>query len=100
MGRLMEGAPSVSQAKSVLVRHKIVPPGLPAAAISRPRLTRMYADLLEEHEALAVFAAAGSGKTVQAQLFALSERWPIAWLTLDRGDHSTSRMLSYLAAAL
>lgn len=87
-------------AKSVLVRHKITPPGLPAAAISRPRLNKMYADLLDEHEALAVFAAAGSGKTVQAQLFALEEKWPVAWLTLDAADHSTSRMLSYLAAAL
>jgi LuxR family maltose regulon positive regulatory protein len=84
----------------VLVNHKMRPPGLPAGAISRPRLTSLYSQLLDEHEALAVFAAAGSGKTVQAQLFALEEGWSLAWLTLDEGDHSTTRMLSYLAAAL
>ena len=86
--------------KSVLVRQKMVPPGLPAGVVSRPRLNRLYTDLLEQHETLAVFAVAGSGKTVQAQLFAMEEGWALAWLTLDRGDQSTSRMLSYLAATL
>ncbi|HEV7886116.1 MAG TPA: BTAD domain-containing putative transcriptional regulator [Acidimicrobiales bacterium] len=55
---------------------------------------------MAEHEGLAVFASAGSGKTVQAQLFAERDGWPVAWLTLDEGDRSPSRMLSYLAAAL
>ena len=64
-------------------------------------LNRLYADLLEQHETLAVFAVAGFlGKTVQAQLFASEERWALAWLTLSHGDRSTSRMLSYLAATL
>lgn len=85
---------------AVLVRQKIALPGLPAAAILRPRLTQLYSALLDEHEVLAVFAAAGSGKTVQAQLFAAAEGWPLAWLTLDRADHSATRLLAYLAATL
>ncbi len=83
-----------------MVRQKVVPPGLPATAIARPRLDGLYARLLDEHEALAVFATAGSGKTVQAQMFASRENWPLAWLTLDEADRSPSRMLSYLARAL
>jgi len=83
-----------------MVRQKVVPPGLPATAIARPRLDDLYAQLLEEHDALAVFATAGSGKTIQAQMFAAYEKWPLAWLTLDDADRSPSRMLSYLARAL
>ena len=83
-----------------MVRQKVVPPGLPVTAIARPRLDELYAWLLEEHDALAVFATAGSGKTIQAQLFAAREEWPLAWLTLDGADRSPSRMLSYLARAL
>jgi LuxR family maltose regulon positive regulatory protein len=82
------------------VRRKTTPPGLPASAVRRPRLDALFADALAEHEGLAVFSSAGSGKTVQAQLFAEGGGWPVAWLTLDEGDHSPSRMLSYLAAAL
>lgn len=83
-----------------MVRQKVLPPGLPTTAITRPRLDALFARLLEEHEALAVFATAGSGKTVQAQLFAHRDQWPLAWLTLDDADRSPSRMLSYLARAL
>ena len=83
-----------------LVRRKAMAPGLPAGAVRRPRLDQLFADALAEHEGLAVFASAGSGKTVQAQLYAEREQSPVAWLTLDDGDRSPSRMLSYLAAAL
>ena len=69
-----------------MVRQKVLAPGLPTTAIARPRLDSLYAQLLDEHEALAVFATAGSGKTIQAQLFASHEKWPLAWLTLDEAD--------------
>ena len=85
---------------STLVRQKVMPPGLPSAVIARPRLDDLYTRLLCEHDALAVFAAAGSGKTVQTQQFAIREEWPLAWLTFDSADRSPSRVLSYLAAAL
>ncbi len=62
--------------------------------------TRCTPGCSTEHEALVVFATAGSGKTIQAQMFASREKWPLAWLTLDGADRSPSRMLSYLARAL
>lgn len=84
----------------VVVRHKVLPPGLPRNVVDRERLHALYDDLLNDREALAVFAAAGSGKTVQAQLFANRRGSPLAWLTLDPGDRSPSRLLSYLGASL
>ncbi|GAA1864204.1 hypothetical protein GCM10009836_50670 [Pseudonocardia ailaonensis] len=68
--------------------------------IARGRLDLHFAELLRTHETVAVFAAAGSGKTVQAQLCAADQGWPLAWLTVDQGDRSPSRLLFYLAEAL
>jgi len=91
---------STARSGSMLLRQKLMPPGLPSAAIARPRLDDLYSRLLTEHDALAVFAAPGSGKTVQTQQFATREQWPLAWLTLDSADRSASRVLSYLAEGL
>ena len=86
--------------KAALIHGKVMAPGLPSAVVRRPRLDDLFGGLLEAHDVLSVFAVAGSGKTVQAQLFARELGWPLAWLTLDARDQSLSRMLSYLAAAL
>ena len=91
---------STARSGSMLLRQKLMPPGLPSAVIARPRLDDLYLRLLTEHDALAVFAAPGSGKTVQTQQFATREEWPLAWLTLDSADRSASRVLSYLAEGL
>ena len=85
---------SGARSGSTLVRQKVMPPGYPSAVIARPRLDDLYTRLLSEHDALAVFAAAGSGKTVQTQQFAIREQWPLAWLTLDSADRSASRVSS------
>jgi LuxR family maltose regulon positive regulatory protein len=63
-------------------------------------LDEQFTALLEEHETIAVFAAAGSGKTVQTRMFAARYGWPLAWVTLDAGDRSPSRLMIYLAEAL
>ena len=91
---------STARSGSMLVRQKLMPPGLPSTVIARPRLDDLYSRLLAGHETLAVFAAAGSGKTVQTQQFASREQWPLVWLTLDGADRSASRVLSYLAEGL
>jgi LuxR family maltose regulon positive regulatory protein len=83
-----------------MLTRKIRPPGLPVRTTRRHRLNNLFGDLLGRHEALAVLAAAGSGKTVQTQLFLAATRRPFAWLTLDAADHSGSRLLIYLAEAL
>jgi hypothetical protein len=53
---------------SITLNHKVLPPGLPRAKIARDRLDEQFARLLDSHETIGIFAAAGSGKTVQAQL--------------------------------
>src|SRR5262249_50696951 len=45
-------------------------------------------------------AAAGAGKTVQAQLYAAGAGLPLAWLTLDASDGAPARLLADLATAL
>ena len=82
------------------MRQKIIAPGLPSTTISRPRLNKILAELLDHHDAVAILAAAGSGKTILAQTFAKEENWPTAWLSLDSHDVSATRMLEYLASSL
>lgn len=86
--------------QDAITRGKLMAPGLPSVVIERPRVDGLLAKLLAEYGAAAVFAVTGSGKTVQAQLFARRLRRPLIWLTLDRRDRSASRLLSYLAASL
>jgi len=47
-----------------------------------------------------IVAAPGSGKTVQAQLYAASCGRAVAWLTMDRSDRSASGLVFDLATAL
>lgn len=83
-----------------MLKRKISPPGLPRGAAPRPHLDELFCSMLLHHEALAVLAAAGSGKTVQTQYFVQSAQRPYSWLTLDRGDRNGSRLVSYLAEAV
>lgn len=84
----------------MILTRKIRPLGLPDGVVDRERLHALFDKLLSERESVAVFAAAGSGKTVQAQLYADRKGWPLAWLTVDSGDRSGSRLLVYLSHAL
>jgi DNA-binding SARP family transcriptional activator len=68
--------------------------------VRRPRLDLLYQERFGQHAAVVVVAAAGSGKTVQAQLFAADAGWPLAWLTVDKADASPRRLLSYLARSI
>jgi ATP/maltotriose-dependent transcriptional regulator MalT len=85
---------------SIILNHKVLPSGLPRANIARDRLDEQFARLLDSHERIGIFAAAGSDKTVQAQLFAARYAWPLAWVSLDAADRCATRLLVYLAAAL
>ncbi|GAA4513380.1 MULTISPECIES: BTAD domain-containing putative transcriptional regulator [Nonomuraea] len=84
----------------MILSHKVLPPGLPRGTIARDRLDEQFATLLDVYETIVIFAAAGSGKTVQTRMFAARFGWPLAWLTLDAGDRSPSRLMTYLAKAL
>ncbi|MEV4604400.1 BTAD domain-containing putative transcriptional regulator [Amycolatopsis sp. NPDC049253] len=81
-------------------RHRIAPPGVPTGSLGRPRLDRLLSDLFETYSVVEIVAAPGSGKTVQAQLYAAASGLPLAWLTLDKSDVSASALVFDLASAL
>jgi DNA-binding SARP family transcriptional activator len=82
------------------LRYKYAALGLPKDAIARPRLDRLLTELFDTYSVVEIIAAPGSGKTVQAQLFAQAYGRQLAWLTLDRTDASASALVFDLAAAL
>jgi DNA-binding SARP family transcriptional activator len=57
-------------------------------------------ELFEAYSVVEMIAAAGAGKTVEAQLYAAASYGPVAWLTVDRQDRSASGLVSDLATAL
>lgn len=85
-----------------LLATKLRPPHLRARLVRRPRLTAHLDDALQ-HKLTLVSAAAGSGKTTLLSEWrdtAGQQRWPIAWVSLDKGDNDPVRFWSYVAAAL
>jgi LuxR family maltose regulon positive regulatory protein len=81
-------------------RYKVIAPGLPRGSIRRPRLDQMLTELFETYSVVEIVAAAGSGKTVQAQLYAAICPQELVWLTLDRSDRSAPALVMDLATAL
>ena len=82
------------------LRHKFTVPGLPPGSIARPRLDRLFGELFDTYSIVEIVAAPGSGKTVQAQLFAGGCGRRLAWLTMDSSDVSASGLVFDMAAAL
>ena len=93
------GSRTAEPASSPL-RHKFVAPGIPRGSIARPRLDRQLSELFDTYSVVEIVAAPGSGKTVQAQLYAASCGRAVAWLTMDRSDRSASGLVFDLATAL
>lgn len=83
-----------------MLSHKLRLPVLPARALRRSRLDRLYADSLAAYGTLAVFASAGSGKTSQARLFAEIHSAPTVWLTLGEAGTTPASMVRVFAAAV
>lgn len=81
-------------------RLKFGAPSSVRTAIRRPRLDRLLSELFDSHSVVEIAAAAGSGKTTQAGLYAVSSGRRVAWLTLDRADRSGQELVSDLARAL
>jgi len=90
----------VQQASAHPLRHKFAAPGLPRGLVERPRLDRLLTELFDTYSIVEIVAAPGSGKTVEAQLYATSCRRELAWLTMDRSDGSASGLVFDLATAL
>ena len=89
-----------SDGQAGLLPHRLRQPGMPRDVLRRERLDRLFDEMFSACGALVVSAAAGSGKTVQAQLYAEARELPVAWLTLGSAHGSPRAMLSSLSDAL
>jgi LuxR family maltose regulon positive regulatory protein len=85
---------------SLLTTKLYIPPPRPNL-VERPRLIeRLGEGLRLGHKLTLVSAPAGSGKTTLVSARAASQRHPVAWVSLDKGDNDLVRFWSYLVAAL
>ncbi len=82
------------------LHHRFAAPGIPRGCIERPRLDRLLSELFDTYSIVELIAAPGSGKTVEAQLYAASSGRKLAWLTMDRSDSSAASLIFDLATAL
>jgi ATP/maltotriose-dependent transcriptional regulator MalT/DNA-binding SARP family transcriptional activator len=89
-----------TDASNRALRHRFSAPGVPRGSLVRPRLDRLMAELFDTYSVVEMVAATGSGKTVQAQLYASVSERPLAWLTMDHRDRSASGLVFDIATAL
>jgi LuxR family maltose regulon positive regulatory protein len=84
----------------ILATKLYVPPPRPGIVL-RPRLIEQLNDGLVKGSRLTlVSASAGFGKTTLVSEWIASCGRPVAWLSLDKGDHDLTRFLTYFIAAL
>jgi len=85
-------------AAPLLTTKLYIPPVRPGL-VSRPRLIeRLNAGL---HRKLTLVSApAGFGKTTLLSEWARGSEWPVAWVSLDKGDSDPARFWAYFVAAL
>jgi hypothetical protein len=73
-----------------LLATKLHRPRRPVGFVPRQRLIDRLEESLAERQVF-VCAPAGFGKTSLLADWAGQSRWPVAWLSLDRGDNDPSR---------
>jgi LuxR family transcriptional regulator, maltose regulon positive regulatory protein len=93
-------APSPSPGPRAIIRRKLAPPALGDAMIARDRVTGQIRDRLQRSNVLAVYAAAGSGKTTTVAMALRDLGRPVAWLSLDGTESAAGRLLLYIEAAV
>jgi DNA-binding SARP family transcriptional activator len=85
---------------AAVIRSKLRVPVLPDEFVPRPRLRRLFAQLIERRRIVVVSATAGSGKTsAVVSALELVER-TVLWLAVDRTDDAPGRLVTYLEAAI
>ena len=82
-----------------VIRRKLAPPVLGDRVVERHRVTNRIHAHLRHANVLAVYAAAGSGKTT-AVAMALRDLAEVAWLSLDGTESAPGRLLLYIEAAV
>ena len=82
-----------------LLTTKLYIPPARTELVPRPRLVeRLNAGL---HRKLTLISApAGFGKTTLLSEWAHGSEWPVAWVSLDKGDSDPARFWAYFVAAL
>src|SRR5512137_2204756 len=84
----------------ILATKLYIPPPRPGL-VPRPRLIeRLNEGLPSGRRLTLISASAGFGKTTLVSEWVASCGQPVAWLSLDEGDHDPIRFLTYLVAAL
>ena len=84
----------------ILATKLYVPPPR-ANLVLRPRLVERLNEGLSAGRKLTLISApAGFGKTTLVSEWVAGFKRPVAWLSLDEGDHDPTRFLSYIVAAL
>jgi LuxR family transcriptional regulator, maltose regulon positive regulatory protein len=84
----------------ILAAKLYVPPPRPRV-VSRPRLIERLNESLQRAPGITLISApAGFGKTTLVSDWLTDCKRPVAWLSLDEGDHDPARFLAYLIAAV
>lgn len=83
-----------------LIKRKLSAPELQPGHSPRPRLRELLLETLMSHRVTTVSASAGSGKKTAVAEALLDGACPVAWVSLDKSDQATGRLLTYLEAAL
>ncbi len=85
-------------ATPLLTTKLYVPPVRPGL-VSRPRLIeRLNAGL--DRKLTLISAPAGFGKSTLLSEWVAGIKWPVAWISLDKGDNDPARFLAYLVVSL
>lgn len=82
-----------------LITTKLYMPPLRLNVVTRQRLIGLLNEGLHRKLTL-ISAPAGFGKTTLTSEWLMGCNRPVAWISLDEGDHGPARFLSYLIAAL
>jgi LuxR family maltose regulon positive regulatory protein len=84
----------------ILATKLYVPPPRPKVVLRSHLIDRLNEGLAMGCKLTLISASAGFGKTTLISEWIASCGKPVAWLSLDKGDHDLTRYLTYLIAAL
>ena len=96
----LEASASPGPGPRAVIQRKLAPPVLGDRMVERVRVTKRIRAHLGQANVLAVYAAAGSGKTTAVAMALRDLGRPAAWLSLDGTESAAGRLLLYIEAAV
>ena len=99
-GGTVEASATPRPGPRAVIRRKLAPPVLGDRMVKRDRVTNRIHAHLRRANVLAVYAAAGSGKTTAVAMALRDLGRPVAWLSLDGTESAAGRLLLYIEAAV